>query len=108
MSHQFQRQLQLFQLMTGPPCTHSSSGAGRSAEAPSGRTSQARTVRPSATVVSISVRVPGSEDTVPGAGSRTGSCSTAVASRRTGVGGWSTAPPMAYTVVLSGLTMTSV
>src|SRR5699024_1211454 len=96
-SHGFQRQDQPLKLMYGPPCTHSMRGAGDSAEASSGRTSQERIVVPSSTVVSISVSVPGICNSEPGVGRRTGRPSTASVSRRTGVGGASQASRSAYT-----------
>ncbi len=93
--------------MTGPPWTHSTSGAGESAEAPSGSTSQERTVLPSATTVEISVRVPGTEAMAPGARSRSGSWSAPVVANRTGCGGWSTELRSAYSALPSRLTTTS-
>ena len=54
MTHGHQRQDHEFQLISGPPWIHSSSGAGASAEAPSGRTSQDCTRLPSAAVASTS------------------------------------------------------
>ena len=60
MTHGFHRQCQPFQLLSGPPWIHSSSGAGAVADAPSGSTSQARSGVPSAAVAVTSVSVPGS------------------------------------------------
>lgn len=103
-----QRQCQAFQLVCGPPCTHSSRGAGVSGRASCGSTSQARSAVPSSAVVCTSVRLPGSAATCPGAGSVTGCCPGVAASRRTGVGGLSTAERNAYRVPPSGLATTSV
>ena len=73
----------------GPPCTHSSSGAGASADAVAGSTSQLRMRVPSSAVASISASRPGSVSGLPGLASRSGFCPSA-ASSRTGVGGSST------------------
>src|SRR5690606_36353846 len=53
-----QRHCQSFQEATGPPWIQSSSGAGLSAEAPSGSTSQPRISAPSSAVAVTSVSVP--------------------------------------------------
>ena len=74
----------------GPPCTHSSSGAGSCAEAFAGSTSQLRMRTPSSAAVSISSSRPGSASGLPGLGSRSGFCPSA-ASSRTGTGGSSSA-----------------
>ncbi len=50
----------MFQEPSGPPWIHSASGAGWSAEAPSGSASQDRIRTPSSVLVSTSCRVPGS------------------------------------------------
>ena len=70
MIHGFHRQCQPFQLFSGPPWTHSSSGAGVVAVAPSGSTSQARSGVPSSAVVVTSVRLPGSAGAGGGRGQR--------------------------------------
>jgi hypothetical protein len=59
-SHGFHRQCQVFQLPSGPPCTHSTSGAGAASGVVSGSVSQDRTVAPSAAVAVTSVSEPGS------------------------------------------------
>src|SRR3954451_6515760 len=89
INHGFQRQAQPFHEPSGPPCTHSSMGAGASAAAPPGSASQARSVVPSTAVVTISSSRPGTS-TRPGAGSGGGSWSTPAGFSRTGTGGRST------------------
>ena len=56
ISHGFHRHCHAFQLLSGPPWTHSSSGAGESADAPSGSTSHDRSAVPSSAVAVTSVR----------------------------------------------------
>lgn len=88
MIHGFHRQDQSFQLDSGPPWIHSRNGAGFSAEAPRGSTSQARIVAPSSAVAVTSVRVPGSS------GTGTGEASSSISPPgviRTGRAGESTA-----------------
>src|SRR5215472_13957857 len=104
MTHGFHRQLQPFQLEYGPPCTHSSSGAGPGASA--GRTSQPRIIAPSGAAAVISVTRPGSDSESPGALSRV--TSPVEASMRTGPGGASIPDRRAYTVLPSGETARSV
>src|SRR5689334_4301062 len=101
MSHGFHRHDQLFQLLIGPPCTQSRSGAGWSAVAPSGSTSQARTGWPSSAVAVTSSSRPGSVTGTPGQSSAPGSAPV-VRSMRTGVGGESTAARSAYRYRPSG------
>ena len=86
ISHGFHRHDQEFQLDMGPPCTHSTSGAGSCAEAVAGSTSQLRMRAPSSAAVSISSSRPGSSSGLPGLGSRSGFCPPAAPSR-TGTGG---------------------
>ena len=90
MTHGLHRQDQPFQLLSGPPWIHSSSGRGAVAEAPSGSTSQARSGVPSAAVAVTSVSVPGSAARGAGCGSSR-VLAGAVGSSRTGAGGASTA-----------------
>src|SRR5579859_1449369 len=104
MSHGFHRQAQEFQLLIGPPCTQSTSGAGWSADAASGSTSQDRIGWPSSAVASTSSSRPGRVSGVPGQARATGSASGAAGSRSilTGVGGESTAARSAYRYRPSG------
>ena len=97
MIHGFHRQCQPFQLLSGPPWIHSSSGAGVVAAAPSGSTSQARRGVPS---------VGGGGDLgeacraarAPAAGGGSGTGTPGSGPSRTGAGGASTALRSAYTV----------
>ncbi|MDQ1179650.1 hypothetical protein QE397_001105 [Rhodococcus sp. SORGH_AS 301] len=96
--HGFQRHDQAFHDPSGPPCAHSTSGAGQSADVPVGRANQARTRTPSSAVVSTSSRVPGSAGVAAGDRSSVTAPSTSVI--RTGCGGtrydersaWTTSP----------------
>src|SRR5437016_12740733 len=101
MSHGFHRHDQVFQLLIGPPCTQSRSGAGWSAAAVAGSTSQALTGWPSSAVAVTSSSRPGSVTGVPGQSSAPGS-PPVVRSMRTGVGGESTAARSAYRYRPSG------
>ena len=102
MSQGFHRQDQEFQLDIGPPWTHRTSGAGFSALAPSGSTSQLLMFVPSATVVATSVIVPGTRISPPGLGSSTGCPGPDPSGTRTGAGGESIADRSAYRQLPSG------
>ena len=101
ISHGFHRQDQVFQLDSGPPCTHSRSGAGDCAAAPSGSTSQARIGVPSLARASTSASRPGRSGAPAGPASQPGSPGS-LASSRTAAGGASTAARNAYTQLPSG------
>src|SRR5271156_2296511 len=110
MSHGFHRQDQAFQLLIGPPCTQSSSGAGRSGDAPSGSTSQARTLWPSSAAARTSPSRPGTASGAPGLTRAAGPAApvSGLRSIRTGVGGESTAERSAYRYRPSGAGFRSV
>ncbi len=102
-SHGFQRQLHAFHDPSGPPWIHSSSGAGSSAEADSGRQSQARRGVPSSAVAVTSSTRPGTTGSGTGPRSTTGCWCGVRGSRRTGAGGADTVARRAYTCSPSGL-----
>ena len=104
MSHGFHRHDQEFQLLLGPPCTQSSRGAGRSADAARGSTSQDRIGWPSSAVAWTSASRPGTASGAPGHSSAAGSDpkTPVVRSMRTGVGGESTVARSAYRYRPSG------
>src|SRR5579859_1330906 len=72
MSHGFHRHDHAFQLNTGPPCTHSSSGAWAVSDAPSGSTSQPLITVPSAAAADTSSTRPGTSSASDGPGSAAG------------------------------------